>query len=228
MGHNDKVLKQKSTIQQKKFNNLVKDKKPHHDPEKNFFFNYSNYGLSEVQKSLLLKGLNFSIEPKKLNHADYLVNFELFYRDIRNLQVFSAEDLDFIKTKTKDIALSSFRTYNNNVPQHLSKGEFDALKNLSQNKRIVIQKSNKGNSIVIVDGVKYIEKMGNFLSDQSKFQKTTIKYDNLLNFITSQKKRIDKIYKKLVDSNNMSEETRRHLKPVGTRPGIMYGFLSSA
>ena len=44
------------------------------------------------------------------------------------LQVLSTGDLDFIKTKTKDIALPSFRTYNNNVPQHLSKGEFDPLK----------------------------------------------------------------------------------------------------
>ena len=31
LGHNDKVLKHKSTIQQKKFNNLLKDKKPQHD-----------------------------------------------------------------------------------------------------------------------------------------------------------------------------------------------------
>ena len=37
--------------------------------------------------------------------------------------VIYAEDIDFIKTETKDIALSSFRTYNKNVPQHLSKGE---------------------------------------------------------------------------------------------------------
>ena len=29
--------------------------------------------------------------------------------------------------------------------------------------------------------------------------------------------------KKLVDANSMSEETGKHLKPVGTRPGIMYG-----
>ena len=78
--------------------------------------------------SLLQKGLNFSIPPKKLNHADYLANFELIYRDIGNLQVLSAEDLEFTKTKTKDIALSSFRTYNNSVPQHLSKGESNALK----------------------------------------------------------------------------------------------------
>ena len=64
--------------------------------------------------------------------------------------------------------------------------------------------------------------MENFLGDQSKFQKIALKDGNFLNFITSQEKRIDKIYKKLVDSNSMSEETRRHLKPVGTRPGIMY------
>ena len=56
-----------------------------------------------------MKGLNFTIPPKKLNHVDYLVNFELFYRDTRNLQVLSAENLNFIKAKTKDIVVSSFR-----------------------------------------------------------------------------------------------------------------------
>ena len=117
-------MKQKSTIQQKEFNNLLKDKKPQHDPEK-IVFNYFSYVLSEAEKSLVGKGLNFSIPPNKLNHADYLVSFELFYRNICNLQVLPTEDLDFIKTKTKDMALSSFGTYNNNVPQHLSKGEFD-------------------------------------------------------------------------------------------------------
>ena len=60
------------------------------------------------------------------------------------------------------------------MPQHLSKKEFDALKNLSQNKHIVIQKSYIGNSIVIVDRDKYTKKMEN-LNDQSKFQKTTVR-----------------------------------------------------
>ena len=58
--------------------------------------------------------------------------------------------------------------------------------------------------------------MEKFLSGQSKFQKISLKDDNFLNFITSQEKRIDKIYKKLVDSTNMSDETRKHLRPVGT------------
>ena len=107
-GHNDRVLKPESTIQQKKFNNLLKDKKLQHDPEKIISL-YSRYALSKAEKSLLLKGLNFNIPPKKLNHADYPVDFEFFYRDIHCLQALSAEDIDFIKTKIKDIALSPFR-----------------------------------------------------------------------------------------------------------------------
>ena len=136
-----------------------------------------------------------NILPKKLNHADYLVNFELFYKDNGNLQVLSIEDLDFIKSKTK----SSLSTYNNNVSELLSKREFGELKEeIYIYKKILIRKSDKGNSIVIVDRGTYIKKMENFLSDQNKFQKTAVKDDNFLNFISSQEKRIDYIYKKLV------------------------------
>ena len=45
-------------------------------------------------------------------YVDYLAHFELFYRDIRNLEVLSNKDLDFVKSKTKETALSSFREYN--------------------------------------------------------------------------------------------------------------------
>ena len=83
------------------------------------------------------------------------------------------------------------------MPQHLSKEEFDALKNL-RNKQIVIEKSDKGNSIVVVDRDKYIEKMENILSDQSKFQKIALKDDNFLNFITSQKNALIKFIKSLL------------------------------
>ena len=65
--------------------------------------------------------------------------------------------------------------------------------------------------------------MENFLSDQSKFKKTAVKDDNFLNFITSQEKSTDKIYKKFF-ADSMSEEIRRHLKPADARPGIMHGF----
>ena len=113
--------------------------------------------------------------PKKLNYANYIVNFELFCRYIFNLEVLSVEDLDFIKTKPNDIALSPFRSYSSNLPQYLSKGEFYTLKNLSLSKHIVIEKFAEGNSIVISDGDKYVKVMENFLCDQSKCQKTAVK-----------------------------------------------------
>ena len=39
-----------------------------------------------------------------------------------------------------------------------------------------------------------------------------------------QEKRVDNILKKLVAANSISEETWKSLKPVRTRPGIMYGL----
>ena len=77
------------------------------------------------------------------------MHFELFYRNIRNLEILSNEDLDFVKTKTKETALSSFREYNKNPQQNLSKEELTALASLSKN--IVMQKSDKCNSVATVD-----------------------------------------------------------------------------
>ena len=41
--------------------------------------------------------------------------------------MFSNEDLDFVKTKTKDAALSSYKLYKNYVPQNFSKDKFMAV-----------------------------------------------------------------------------------------------------
>ena len=63
--------------------------------------------------------------------------------------------------------------------------------------------------------------MNDILSDQKKFSKASLKDDTLLNFAISQEKHVDKVLKKLVESKSMTEKTRKSLKPVGTRPGLM-------
>ena len=52
----------------------------------------------------------------------------------------------------------------------------------SKNKDLIIQKSDKGNSVVIVQRQDYLEKMNDILSDQKKFSKVNLKDDTLLNF----------------------------------------------
>ena len=81
------------------------------------------------------------------------------YRNSRNLGIFSNEDLGIAKIKIKEAALTSYRNYNNNVPQHLSNEEFLALQNLRKNKSMVIQKPDKGNSSVTVNKTDYLDKM---------------------------------------------------------------------
>ena len=105
---NDLKLKSNSAAQQKKFCNLLKEKRSTQNPEK-VIFNFSKYVLSDCEKSLLPEGLNFSIPCKKLDYANYLLQFELFFRDIPNLDILSHEDLHFVKAKTKEAALSSYR-----------------------------------------------------------------------------------------------------------------------
>ena len=183
---NNRILASKSAIQQRKLSNLVKSSISIHDPNK-VIFNFSKYELSDGEKGLLAKGLNFSLPPKYLDYGDYLANFELFYRNIRNLGILPNEDLDFVKTRIKEVALSTYRNYNDNVPQHLSKEEFLALQNLRKNKNIVIQKSDKGNSVVVVDKADYLDKMDNLLNDTRKFEKINLKNDGILNFAINKK-----------------------------------------
>ena len=73
---NNRILASKSATQQKTLRKLVKSNISMQDPSQ-VIFNFSNYELSECEKKLLVKGLNFCLAPKYLDYAEYLVNFEL-------------------------------------------------------------------------------------------------------------------------------------------------------
>ena len=63
-----------------------------------------------------MKSLKSSIPPKKQNYEDYLVNYKLFYTNIYNLDSMLNMNLDFIKSKIRDAALTSSYNYNANLP----------------------------------------------------------------------------------------------------------------
>ena len=65
-GVNDKILKSKSSVQQKKFYKLLQESKIENDPEK-VIFNFSKYVLSDIEKKLLAKGLNFVFHLSNLS-----------------------------------------------------------------------------------------------------------------------------------------------------------------
>ena len=186
-------------------------------------FNFSSHQLTEYEKSLLTKGLNFAIPPKNLNYADYMLPFELLFRDIDLLDI-PRTDRDFIQGRLRDCAFTSYRDVDKNIDRNLSKEEHFALNTLVKNKDLIIQKADKGNTVVILNKKDYNLKMKKILSDTSKFQKLSIDQNKVLNHIVNMENRIVSVLKKLKDNNQISDKKCQELHPVGSRPGILYGL----
>ena len=77
---------------------------------------------------------------------------------------------------------------------------------------------------MIVDETDYFDKMENLLNGTCKFEKISRKKDELLSFAVNQGNHTGNVLQKLFSSYSISEETKRSLTLVVTRPGLMYGL----
>ena len=73
-------------------------------------FNISSYELSDVEKSILCKGLSFLVKPKSTEYSKFLLPFELLFRDIKQENLWT-EDLSLMKSRLLDTALSSYESF---------------------------------------------------------------------------------------------------------------------
>ena len=148
-----------------------------------------------MKKIYFCKWLNFANPPDKLEYSDFVLPFELLYCDIQNLDV-TNQRRQLLKARTKDGALSLFSSYNkNSAALNLANEEFASLKSLSKNDSLIIQKSDKGNSIAIIDKDDYLQKMRNILSDSSKFSEVFVTNEKRLNFLVNMEKQITDLLK---------------------------------
>ena len=97
-----------------------------------------------------------------------------------------------------------------------------ALKVLSANNDLTIQKSDKGNSVVLLNRNDYIKRLNKMLSDSSKFKKLNVKSGKEINFLLQQENRLTYFLKKV--KRSISEQLYKELYPRGSQPGIMYGL----
>ena len=81
-------------------------------------------------------------------------------------------DKEFTRSRLRDCAFTSFTDSSNINENNLSKEEHLALKDLIKNRDLVIQKADKGNTVVILNKNDYISKLKVILSDSSKFDTT--------------------------------------------------------
>ena len=108
---NDEALQKSKKIQSKKFGKLsgVSCESVSHDPD-SVIYKFSSHKLTEEEKSVLPKGLQFVLPPKMLEYSDYMLLFELLFRDIKTNDLTGSQST-FIKSKLLDTAFTSYHFF---------------------------------------------------------------------------------------------------------------------
>jgi len=223
---NDRLMDRIRLTQERKLIKLgLRTATESNDPKK-VIFNFSKRNLTSAEESLLVKGLNLSVPPKKLNYGDFLLPFERLYKDLDKLvpDDKKKDSLEPVGAAIKDAAFECFHTYDPKNEQNLPAVEYDALKTLLKDDSIIIQKSDKGNSVVILNKEDYISKMEELLQDVSKFQRLKIKEGQDYNYLINQELRISKFLRSLKEKEAITEHTYKKLNPTGTQPSVLYGL----
>ena len=142
------------------------------------------------------------------------------FRDIKELSV-DDSILERVKVDMKKICLSSFGNFRFKDELNITPDELKALKDLSSRKDIIIQKADKGNSVVILNKSDYIRRITEMLSDIENFKKLDVKPEKELNLLL---KHEDKLVSFSIGiKKSIEEDLYRNFYPQGSQPGIMYG-----
>ena len=99
-------------------------------------FNFSEHSVTKLEKSLLTRGLNFALPCKDFYYAEYILPFELLFRDVNLYEIPSYNKL-VIRSRLRDCALTSFRYSGNINKNNLFKEEHLALKDLMKKRPLL-------------------------------------------------------------------------------------------
>ena len=133
-----------------------------------------------------------------------------------------------MKARLLDTVLSLYESFSNDrsPSEYITTPKFKALRHLSKNKNIVIQKADKGNTIVILDKISHISVIEESLNNHTKLSDLDIFTSKEINHIANIEERITSDLKlpKMKKLFIIYETTYKNIQPVGSRPYILYGL----
>jgi len=127
--------------------------------KKKWVINLSSKKLSDDETSVLAKGMNFAVAPKRIPVDQFIAETE------SSISSLSPDKKSAIRNKVCSI-LSCAKPPKKNISQ----AEMKALKTLGKDKNIIILKADKGNSTVVMNRTEYDEKIEVMLSDSKTYQ----------------------------------------------------------
>ncbi len=194
---------------------------PSFQPNNNAIFNHSSYELSIREKFLLSFGLDFCLPCFKPKFTEYFLSFEKLATLLKPL----CNNDTFIKFR-KDCSNLAYSTYTrpkqNTWYPFLKQIDINILKNLTQNKSVVITKPDKDKGVVLLDRNYYNSKIFDILSDNNKFHKL----NDLKNFklVFNIEDKINRCLLKFKNNKVISDEPFNSLHCTGSSFGLLYGL----
>src|ERR1051325_1102470 len=207
----------------------------------NIVVNLSDRKLSLIESAVLNKGLNFCVTSDNKRRMNETVDTEI-KAFTRTLQIKYMFDDDSDETYEKftgnpkwqppsckcSPSINGYSEFlqeeikklisTNNIKHNISKKERNALNSLRRDKSILIQKADKGGSIVIVNTVDYKNKIENMLSDP-------ITYSHVLNInLIEAKLQTDNIFLHLFANGYISKPQKNCLMRCKPKMPILYGL----
>ena len=86
---------------------------------------------------------------------------------------------------------------------------------------MIIQKADKGNTVVLLNRKDYISKMKLILADTSTFKKIQIDDSKVLNHLIHMENKIAQLLKRLKEKQEISDKVYNELYPTCSTPSIL-------
>ena len=136
-------------------------------------------------------------------------------------------EVEKVNTEIKKEAYSSFDNCNFWNELNISKEEFLALKGLSSNKDIILQKADKGNSVVLVNNAGYTKRIKELLSNVSKFKEITVEPGKEINLLLQHEHKLIEFLKRVKSS--VTTDLYKHLTYISRALNqvLWRGYLKS-
>ncbi|CAF1039841.1 unnamed protein product [Didymodactylos carnosus] len=180
-------------------------------------YNYSYRSLTKAEESLLSHGWKYAMNIKELNSLNVKTDIEYIYYRMEKCSLIDATNRAKIKGTLNDFGTTIKQRLKRSHVPNLSVIEIEAIKTLTNDKRIIIAKVDKGNSIVVLNREDYIQKGMVILDDRRSFK--------LLNEnpTDEREKKFIKFLLKLKKKNAIDKNEYKRMRPdAGSRTPEAY------
>jgi hypothetical protein len=220
----DRNVKNKKLIKQHKTISYLKSKRFGKFESSSFsgVKNLSSYKPSETESYVLNHGLKFCIPPRKVTRELIFSEFEILSGQLKHHKPYSKLHIDRLNAKLCDMSHAYCSTPVDLGDFRMQRECYEAYEALRSNPDIIISKADKGSGIVILDRDKYISKMQDILSDNSKFIK--LGPVSKLDFTAKIESAFQRRLRKWFQDNYISKEVYDNIRPSGSQRPKLYGL----